>query len=331
MKSVLRRLGPEPAFTLVDVGAMGGIEPEWRAFRTSIRVLGFEPDPREYAKLRQDPRSRYYPYALSDRDGRALDYHVTRKHGASSVFPPNAACLDRFPDSDRFKTIMTFRLEPAKVRTLDSVLLAEPAQDPDFLKLDTQGGEKAILEGGTRLLERSVSAVKVEVEFLPLYTGQPLFPEVDALLRARGFELIDLRRLYWKRKAYPAFPGKGQLVHGDALYFKGIDRFLSSLHGRPGPDALSKTLRFAVSCLVYRMHDYAMALLQQASSDENISPGVLGSVMADIRRHDRWSPGLRFPGSGRLVRPLLKLAKLLSRSDRGFSDADPELGNRWAG
>ena len=38
-------------FTLIDVGSMGGIETEWKDVEEEIKVVGFEPDEREFAQL----------------------------------------------------------------------------------------------------------------------------------------------------------------------------------------------------------------------------------------------------------------------------------------
>jgi hypothetical protein len=56
----------------------------------------------------------------------------------------------------------------------------------DLLKLDTQGSEAEILSHASETLKRCL-IVQTEVEFVPLYEGQPLFAEVDQLLRAHGF------------------------------------------------------------------------------------------------------------------------------------------------
>ncbi len=64
----------------------------------------------------------------------------------------------------------------------------------DFIKLDTQGAELDIFRGAERTL-KSVRMLEVEVEFNELYTGQPLFGDVDRHLRERGFVLWRLGHL----------------------------------------------------------------------------------------------------------------------------------------
>ena len=63
--------------------------------------------------------------------------------------------------------------------------LAE-VDDIDFLKIDIQGGELAVLVHGREKLKNAV-VIQTELQFVNLYEGQPSFGEVDQELRAQGF------------------------------------------------------------------------------------------------------------------------------------------------
>jgi hypothetical protein len=92
-----------------------------------------------------------------------------------------------------------------KLTRLDA-LFGEPV---DLLKLDLQGYELEALRGCGEWI-RQIKLITTEVEFLPLYEGQPLFSDVEAYLRERGFCLLNLYELWTQPD--------GQLTAGDALF-----------------------------------------------------------------------------------------------------------------
>lgn len=79
----------------------------------------------------------------------------------------------------------------------------------DLLKLDLQGYELEALKGCGRLLER-IKIITIEIEFVALYDGQPLFGDIDVFLRAHEFRMLNLYELYTQPD--------GQLTAGDAVY-----------------------------------------------------------------------------------------------------------------
>jgi len=59
-------------------------------------------------------------------------------------------------------------------------------EDPDYVHIDVQGAELAVLRGfGARL--DAVRAIWMEVSTVPLYAGQPLYAEVDDFMSKAGF------------------------------------------------------------------------------------------------------------------------------------------------
>lgn len=229
--------------TLVDIGARGDADPRWRMLGDRLALIGFEPDREECRRLNSASggRSTFLPDALSDRP-QEITWHLGRSPGTSSCYKPDPRFLSRFPDAARFDVMEERRLA---ARTLDE---ATAGRGPvDFIKLDTQGYEHKILSGGG---ERLAEAFGLEVEFSPLYEGQPLFSDVDAAVRKLGFALFDLRPCYWKRTTRPC-RGAGQLIFADALYFK--DPVASQVLPRNPAAALA-------ICVLYGKFDYAVEL-----------------------------------------------------------------------
>ncbi len=200
---------------LVDVGARGGIDPRWAPFHSCLDVIAFEPDPIECAAL----NARSYPYrishlpvALGAANHQSATLHITRAPGCSSLLTPNQEMCGQFPFGEYMQVVKSV---PVTVERMDSVV----TEQPDVMKLDTQGTELHILQGAGALLDDTI-AVELEVEFVEQYVKQPLFADVDAFMRSKGFQLRGLRRTYWRAKAAHSHSAGGQIIHGDALYFR---------------------------------------------------------------------------------------------------------------
>lgn len=192
---------------VVDVGCRWGFSDAWAPLGRGVSLVGFDPDAAEcerLSKLTPDGRDvRYVPVALGAVAGPST-LHLTREPACSSLYPPDEGVIARRPMLDLATPVGTTTV---MLSTLDGWAEAERCGPIDFLKLDTQGSELDILRGGERVL-REVRALEVEVEFNPIYRGQPLFGDVDAFLRRQGFVLWRLGQLvhYGMAGAHSAFP-----------------------------------------------------------------------------------------------------------------------------
>lgn len=201
--------------TLVDVGARGGVDQRWRPFYSSLSVVGFEPDPKECARLNERHwpyRVRFLPNALGARDGEVATLYLCKQPGCSSLLRPNPAVCEQFAYGSNLGVVGE---HPLVLSRLDSVCDVQP----DVLKVDTQGTELDVLRGAGALLQRT-RAAELEVEFIPQYKDQALFADVDAYMRSQGFMLRGLRRTSWRNTAQDSHAAGGQLVHGDVLYLR---------------------------------------------------------------------------------------------------------------
>jgi FkbM family methyltransferase len=221
---------------VVDVGCRDGEATGWTRFGQQVHVIGFEPDAEECERLRDGydgpARRTFVPHALGSRRGEAL-LHVTRFAQSSSLYEPSTEAIDRHPALTAHAEVDR---RTVSLDSLDEWVAETDGPTPDFLKLDVQGAELDVLRGSERALE-SVRALEVEVEFQPLYRGQPLFADVDAHLRERGFVLWRLRGLRHLAIAGAApddlpmgasvlpdqaelLPAGGRLSWGDAIYVR---------------------------------------------------------------------------------------------------------------
>jgi FkbM family methyltransferase len=272
---------------LFDVGARGGIDPRWERFHPILDVLGFEPDAEECERLnRTAPRlpygSRFLPFALGSEE-RDVTFNVCRWPVASSVFEPNPDFLADFPHAAGLMTVVERRT--MRTTPLDAICARESIA-PDCHKIDVEGAELDVLRGAEQTLSATL-VLDVEVEFNPLFRNQPLFGDVDGHLRGRGWRLLGLRRVAWRRTAglEPEGAGYGgQLVSGDALYYN----HTAIAAGLPA----TRALKLAIILAAYRQNDFALALLRGADSralESAIveSPGrVQRAVSRVLRRFD---------------------------------------------
>jgi FkbM family methyltransferase len=200
---------------LVDVGARDGIDLRWAPYYAALDVIAFEPDEVECDRLNAASwpyAVTHLPVALGAVNGVEATLRVCRSPGCSSLLQPNRALRGEFAYAANMDVTKEV---PVTLSRMDAVVRWQP----DVMKLDTQGTELDILRGAGELLDETL-AVELEVEFKPQYEGQALCAEIDTFMRSEGFQLRGLRRTYWRNDAQFTHPFGGQLIHGDALYFR---------------------------------------------------------------------------------------------------------------
>ncbi len=226
MESLHQILAPVRRTAIVDVGAnpIDG-DPPYKAMLAAglCEVTGFEPQGPALARLEQKkgPHERYLPYALGD--GTPGTLNICELEGMTSLLVPeprHLALFNLFPIWGQVKAQI-----PIDTHRLDDI--AEIAT-MDFLKMDVQGSERAVLTHGRTKLKDAV-AVQTEVSFVPLYQGQPVFGEIDLLLRGEGF----LPHCVTGTKIWPIAPmvvgdtpnrGIRQLLETDMVYVRDFSR-----------------------------------------------------------------------------------------------------------
>jgi len=188
---------------LLDVGARDGLGWPWNVIQGDILdVTLVEPDPSEARLLQKQGKGKVVPYALWNRE-ESLTLYINNSPGTSSVFKSNLPFLQQFDNVNRFMTRDSIVI---KTKTVDGLSKNDEIDKVDFVKIDVQGGELAILQGGEDFFRKNIVGLEVEVEFAPMYKDQPLFSDVDVFVRTKlGLELWDMRKTYWKYKQHNAF------------------------------------------------------------------------------------------------------------------------------
>lgn len=310
---------------LIDVGASGGLQKHWRKFEQYLKVILFEPDKRSYEQLAlRNPKRNILINSALHRNKGILDFCLTVKPEVSSIYSPNEVFLKQFPEVERFKVCQTLRM---KVDSLDNLLIARNIKDIDFIKLDVQGSELAILEGAEETL-KDVLGLEIEVEFAEVYRNQPLFSDIDEFMRDRGFQLFDLKPYYWKRACGKNYGGfKGQLIFADSLYFpklESLKNMIQRIHSEQEKKA--KILKAVAIVMLYGYVDYALAIFKQ--EQEIFSQDEIDILQNDLNKSiGKWGRIPHFPGKGKLAKIILFLYNLFRPTHKGWATSGEGLGN----
>lgn len=304
--------GLSSPIVLVDVGCRGGLPEELWPIKHTIQHVGFDADQQECARLSSEPHELFsrsiHPLFVGGSDGQS-EFHLFKAKGDSSAFSPDPRYAELI-GGPKFAIDETISVRTTK---LDSFFAMNPdLPGPDMVKLDTQGTELDILKGGIKCLE-TCSLVETEVEFFPMYKGQPLFHDVMGFMLDHGFDLLYLNRVFSQRRGFQGF-SKGQITFGDALFVRREDRLDHFDEQR--------LMRLAVLLINYGYLDMAHHLLGRKAFSES-DRTFLDSYLK--QRTDRW--GVRqikravIPFVDKLILALLHLRQhnsLTFDSDRSW-------------
>jgi len=197
---------------ILDVGANRGQYAQsirWGGYEGNI--VSFEPLKDAYSSLKKAScRDRKWAVAermaIGERDSTTA-INVAKNSLSSSILNicPNhlaAAPESRYIGSER-----------VPLRRLDTVAPGYfPGHKRLFLKMDVQGYERQVLDGATGILGW-LTGIQMELSFVTLYEGQPLFPDMLQVMRTLGFELHGIM---------PEFADcqTGRLLQADGVFCK---------------------------------------------------------------------------------------------------------------
>ncbi|MCD6393299.1 MAG: FkbM family methyltransferase [Planctomycetes bacterium] len=170
---------------IVDVGALvlDDEPPDYHALLKPgvAKVIAFEPDEQECQKINQSypVDCLCLPYFIGD--GSERTFNVCNCDMTSSLYEPNTELLEKFQALSELTQVV--RRCTVSTKRLDDI---DEVQGADYLKIDVQGAEVDVFNGAKNLLA-DIMIIHTEVEFVPMYIDQPLFAEVDQILRKNGF------------------------------------------------------------------------------------------------------------------------------------------------
>ncbi len=192
-----------------DIGANTGQSGDaLRQIGYQGRIVSFEPLSSAFAVLQEkaqtDPLWTCEHLGLSDKEGKA-SINVSRNSQSSSL-------LDMMPLHAQSSEASSYiGKEEIELSTVDSMMTKHYQEgDRTFLKIDSQGYERVILEGAGKSSSQ-IWGIELEMSFVPLYKDAPLFSEMDEYLGRRGYALISIEPVFFD-------PKSGQLLQANGLY-----------------------------------------------------------------------------------------------------------------
>jgi FkbM family methyltransferase len=161
--------------TIFDIGANTG------QFASLIHevlpdafIYSFEPLEDCYQKLKTKERKianfRAFNIALGDTDGE-IEFHRNEFSASSSILPMADLHKQNYPFTDKEY------LSKVKVARLDDIAKDLVIEGDLLIKMDVQGYEDKVIQGGRSLINRA-KILLIETSFNPLYLGQPLFRDI---------------------------------------------------------------------------------------------------------------------------------------------------------
>jgi FkbM family methyltransferase len=196
---------------VLDVGAnIGQFAEDIRGIGYRGRIESFEPMSTAFKLLheraRKDEKWRVHNFALGEVDG-TLELSISA-NGPSSSFLPLSE------DAQKAEVDLAYvAREQVKVKRLDDLFFDIRGQSKHFfLKIDTQGFEKNVIDGASRCLDQ-ISGVQAELSLTRQYEGELLASEFLNMMSSLDF--IP----YWFVHGYRS-KSTMQLKQIDVLFFK---------------------------------------------------------------------------------------------------------------
>jgi FkbM family methyltransferase len=197
---------------IIDGGAyQGSFSTDMARAFPSAAIFAFEPHPSSYELLlrvlKTYPGIKPYNVALGSSCGR-LNFYTNVSPQTNSLAKASADGLRNFKEF-----VSPCGIEEVEVITLYEFTQKDRIPLVDILKLDIQGYELEAIKG----MQDSLFGVKLiflEIQFLQIYEGTPLFSEVETYLRQHGFIFYQLYNLVRS-------PDTGRLLYGDAIFVNG--------------------------------------------------------------------------------------------------------------
>ena len=188
-----------------DVGSRGGFH-DMSLLHPLVHMYSFDADAEAAPISQQFASLNHFPFALYSCEGEG-ELFIANSPGMTSLLNFDEDEFSRYfglvPGSKRWKRTLELKHKGrTHLRKADDVFRSEDVDRIDFFKLDTQGTELEILKGAQGYLSAGrISVIKTEVSFVPVYSNQCLFGDIDSFLKKHGFVFVDC--VFYPDGVYP--------------------------------------------------------------------------------------------------------------------------------
>lgn len=195
--------------TVFDVGAHEGQTiKEYLKIFPNARFFSFEPFPESYDRLSkyQNNSIQAFPFGLSDRV-ESQTFFINKGSATNSLLALSKAAQKTW---NGHRDLYATGSVVCEFSTLDGFVSDNCISVIDFLKIDVQGAEYKVIEGGAATLAAGiVNVVKCEVILSDTYDGQQPLHVYLARFEELGFELVNICDL--------VYGSEGNLIQVDLI------------------------------------------------------------------------------------------------------------------
>ena len=160
-----------PKIDYLDIGSRGGVGGWLKIIEKNLNTIN---------KFEAEDGAAVFNKKI---DG--INFFLTKEPSQSSLFEPNKKLSIYEGESSR----LDFQNKTINTITLDSLFLKK---NIDLIKIDTQGSEYEVIEGGLNFIKQNKPLLFLETWNFEYYKNIKLFDQVITLLRTVDYELYGL-------------------------------------------------------------------------------------------------------------------------------------------
>ncbi|MFZ4621800.1 MAG: hypothetical protein ACOYNS_14660 [Bacteroidota bacterium] len=177
---------------LVDIGASGGVHPQWRVIAKYCICIAFDGDDRKFGHEEiqsKDFRKLFRFHSLvSDTDAPESEFYLTTSPFCSSTLEPNNEALSAWSFADKF---IVEKKVSVRSMPLTSALQQSGYAYVDWFKSDSQGIDLRLFKSVNEHLRHSILAVEFEPGIIDAYKKEDKLWEILRYMEEQKYWLSE--------------------------------------------------------------------------------------------------------------------------------------------